>query len=144
MWLTGCAVVLIVGIRPNKPIQWKKVLFLLPVTPFIDLSRCISESTDFSVGKSERCTEHGKIAYAHSHPTTNATFLFSLLIVMSKSTTTILYFVHMRWAIHVKKQLILSLFLRVFFPPFSTVVYFLLDIAQKGASENRMFLMLHK
>ena len=38
----------------------------------------------------------------------DATFLFSLLIVMSKSTTTILYFVHMRWAIHVKKQLILS------------------------------------
>ena len=70
MWLTGCAVVLIVGIRPNKPIQWKKVLFLLLMTPFIDLSRCISESTDFSVGKSERCLEHGKIAYAHSHPTT--------------------------------------------------------------------------
>ena len=52
----------------------------------------------------------------------DATFLFSLLIVMSKSTTTILYFVHMRWAIHVKKQLILSpsSFSSLLFPQSST------------------------
>ena len=121
MWLTGCAVVLIVGIRPNKPIQWKKSFVFVTDDSFhrsitmhfrIDWFFSWKKWTLFGAWKNRIC----------SFTSHDATFLFSLLIVMSKSTTTILYFVHMRWAIHVKKQLILSpsSFSSLLFPQSST------------------------
>ena len=129
MWLTGCAVVLIVGIRPNKPIQWKKSFVFVTDDSFHrSITNAFQNRLIFQLEKVNVVWSMEKSHMLIHIPRRHFSFLTTYSNVQVNNHNIVLCTHEMS---HPCEETVNSLSFKFFFPPFSTVFYFLQDIAQR-------------